>query len=206
MLFSAGDADGAAGDVVAESVALDGCPAFDGASYGDADGLLSDDLLQLDHGVACELAASCALGSLDEHLWTVEAADCAANTANATGTVSFEPAVAPQDCQIDLSLARLPDGSTQVSGTPVFPAQGYDIVRGELSSVSESAGVVDLGAVSCLGSGLPQPTVVDDTDPAPQVVWFYLARWVFGPTTTEYGWSSSNQARVPASGDCPPAR
>ena len=49
IVFQADDADGAMGGVVHEVVKLDGCTIYDGNTYGNGDGLLSDEHLPLSY-------------------------------------------------------------------------------------------------------------------------------------------------------------
>lgn len=86
VVFASGDDDGAAGGVVHEVVKLmDSCVLFDGDTYGDRDGLLSDEGLQITKFMLCHAMARCGLLILREPFILVEATDqCGGNTGTAT--------------------------------------------------------------------------------------------------------------------------
>jgi hypothetical protein len=73
------DDDGAAGDVLREQMFLDSCLLYDGATYGDGDGLLSDESLSLDHTALCRAASLCGVTQWNRPLIRVEARDCGDN-------------------------------------------------------------------------------------------------------------------------------
>lgn len=77
--FETGDEDGAMGGVVHEVVKLEGCALFDGDTFGDRDGRLSDERLGLTRRDLCRMTAACGLGLLDRPMLRVEASDCAGN-------------------------------------------------------------------------------------------------------------------------------
>lgn len=82
------DDDGATGGVVHESMKLSGCTFLDGATYGDGDGLPSDETIELTVGELCRIATLCGFTSLDQPVLSVEATDCGSNVG--TGTRTFE--------------------------------------------------------------------------------------------------------------------
>jgi hypothetical protein len=84
VLFTAADDDGAAGEVMRERLLLSGCLLLDGATYGDADGLLSDESIALSPGMLCEAAARCGWTTLPEPELRVEADDCGGNVGSAS--------------------------------------------------------------------------------------------------------------------------
>ena len=80
------------------------------------------------------------------------------------------------------------------------PAAGrFDLVRGDLANVTESAGAVNLGAVTCVGENLTSALATDGIQPLPDQTFFYLARRDGG----SWGVSSAGNEEVPASGACP---
>jgi len=58
-LFSSDDGDGATGDVVREQVLVDDCVVFDGLIFGDADGLLLDEVVRGDEETLCRMVRLC---------------------------------------------------------------------------------------------------------------------------------------------------
>lgn len=95
------------------------------------------------------------------------------------------------------------------------PALGstYDLVRGDVSSLSHLGGQVDLGTVTCLREGDTTGSIQDDVapdDPSVGSSWFYLLR--DESSSDGYGYSNEYpvdcegtdclEARVPAGGDC----
>ncbi len=85
--FKDGDDDGATGGVVHEVVKLQGCPIYDGSTYGNRDGLLSDETLQLDSVELCRIAAQCGFTELVNPELRVEATDCGGNVGFAGETL-----------------------------------------------------------------------------------------------------------------------
>jgi hypothetical protein len=85
VVFHASDDDGAAGAVLHEVVKLQSepgaayCVIYDGATYGNGDGLLSDETLTVSVGELCRLAAVCGFASLNKPEIRVEAMDCGGN-------------------------------------------------------------------------------------------------------------------------------
>ena len=92
----------------------------------------------------------------------------------------------------------------QIADLTIFEAEAYDVIRGGVENLSAAAGVVDLGPVTCVASGTPATSVEDDGTPAVGSAFFYVVRYIHGPTTSEYGWSSENEPRIPGPGDCVP--
>jgi len=88
--FTATDDDGATGEVLRELAYLDGTLLWDGATFGNGDGLLSDELPQLllDEAILCGTTQ----GLLGNHTLRVEAVDCAGNvgTAEVRFDIAFE--------------------------------------------------------------------------------------------------------------------
>lgn len=83
-IFRAGDDDGASGGVVLERILLQECVLFDGATYGDGDGLLSDELVGVTLDELCAVFDRCGFDVVDQPTVTVEAYDCGGNRGVAT--------------------------------------------------------------------------------------------------------------------------
>jgi hypothetical protein len=79
LAFEATDDDGAAGKIVHERTLLDGCVTHDGRTYGDGDGLLSDETIELTVAELCRIAARCGFTNLHQPEVRVEALDCGGN-------------------------------------------------------------------------------------------------------------------------------
>ena len=202
-LFTAHDNDGASGGVLLEQMFFDDCLVFDGLTYGNGDGLLSDESAVLDHPTLCEAVARCGLSGLDEPVVRVEATDCGNNVGVASRIIPVDPTFFPQVCQVDLSVAKSL-GSAELTWEPVFRAESYDVIRGQLAQIRPAGDSVDLGPVTCLAEDTPGTASSDPEDPGPGSAFFYLVRYHHGLTTSEYGWSSSDEPERPGSGDCVP--
>ncbi len=98
-LFVAGDDDAAAGGVVREEVWLDDCMVYDGATYGNRDGRLSDEVIPAGNEELCRIAAVCGRRIWRDPVVRVRASDCGGNTTigqlTAKGGYSVPPAACP---------------------------------------------------------------------------------------------------------------
>lgn len=85
-------------------------------------------------------------------------------------------------------------------------ATSYDVVRGALPGLSESAARVSLGPVTCLANDLAVPDTAggheDSERPGAGSAFFYLVRFTAAPGAGSYGGSTRHRDRVPASGGC----
>lgn len=134
------------------------------------------------------------------------ATDRSGNSSTASGQVRV-----PHDLRYDVEPVDLVlDGSeaTVVSWSPVFGAEHYDVIRGDLGSVRISGSNVDLGAVVCLAHDTAATTTAgyeDATVPAPGKVFFYAVQFFDGIEESSYGSESVGRARVvrSGSGGCP---
>jgi hypothetical protein len=79
FLFTSDD-DGAAGGVVHERVYVDDCLVYDGFTYGDGDGLLTDEHIEFSTAELCRLDEICNWHELIEPVVRAEADDCGGNT------------------------------------------------------------------------------------------------------------------------------
>lgn len=98
ILFSSGDDDGAAGEVVHEVIKLQGCTLFDGRTYGDRDGLLSDESVQLTQATLCSLFERCGLSVLSQPERRIEALDCGNDVGSDTHTFGGSLTLIPGIC------------------------------------------------------------------------------------------------------------
>ncbi|HEX6852984.1 MAG TPA: hypothetical protein VF139_16430, partial [Candidatus Polarisedimenticolaceae bacterium] len=101
LVFSTSDDDGATGGVVHEKIELDGCSIFDGSTYGDADGLLSDETIALDLGALCRVANACSRSALSAPVLELKATDCGGNVGSAALSLSGRVALKPGVCGRD---------------------------------------------------------------------------------------------------------
>ncbi len=201
QLFTANDDDGASGAVQHEVASWDGCPIFDGASYGDRDGLLSDEVLTVDLRTFCDAIERCGLTGIGSGTTLrIDAYDCAGNETSATRILPLSPALTPRACQVDLRLARA-GAETRLEWEPVFRADSYDVIRGDVSQLRPGADV-DLGPVACLARTSVDSTARDSSLPEPGTAFFYLVRYRRVRTISEYGWSSADLVRDATRGDC----
>lgn len=77
----------------------------------------------------------------------------------------------------------------------------YDLIRGDLSSLSVNGGEIDLGVVTCEADADGSGSISDGSPPPPAgQVWFFLLR--DSDTPGGYGHSSDGEERVAAVGDC----
>jgi len=86
------------------------------------------------------------------------------------------------------------------------PDAVYDVVRGDLSSLSEGPGGVDLGTLTCIEGDSVDTTTTGDADtdtPAPGAGFFYLVRFELGFSVGGYGQGSSTGERSGAGGCTP---
>ena len=97
-LFAASDDDGAAGGPVLEQMFWDGCLLFDGATFGDGDGLLQDEVMTVDRTLLCDAIDRCGLPGMTSPEVSVEVTDCAGNRRSAKRTMAITPEVQPTDC------------------------------------------------------------------------------------------------------------
>ncbi len=135
--FSSSDDDGAGGDVAREQLLLSGCVVLDGSSTGDADGLLSDEKMELSWDDLCVLVESCDLDSLDESGLEIHSTDCAGNTGISRRLLANPPLrVRDTICRrYDIGLNFVTSGSLTWS-TPFPSGTAYSVYRGDVSRLS----------------------------------------------------------------------
>jgi formylglycine-generating enzyme required for sulfatase activity len=82
----------------------------------------------------------------------------------------------------------------------------YDLVRGDLASLSGNASAVDLGPLTCIEDDSDDESSDDFPDTemlAPNTGFFYLVRFQEGPVIGPWGFGSEGRGRAGAGG-CPP--
>jgi len=82
----------------------------------------------------------------------------------------------------------------------------YDVIRGDVSALRASGGLVDLGVVTCIendSTDLTTRGLADAAAPFTGAAFFYLVRQNPPGSGLGYGFSSAHDRRVPASGGCP---
>jgi hypothetical protein len=94
------------------------------------------------------------------------------------------------------------EAGTVLRWGPVSGQAAYDVIRGELASLQEAEGRIDLGPVFCVEDDSADTTTAPDhadtAVPGTGEGFFYLVR-----IAGSYGQSSAGLERVPAAGDCP---
>ena len=103
---------------------------------------------------------------------------------------------------IELAVDESGSGSV-VAWNAVSGAQTYDVIRGDLSNIGETAVVVTLGTVTCMEDNSADVSTVGWEDPAippPGEGFFYLVAY-FDGTSSGYGTESASKPRAPGVGD-----
>ncbi len=166
--FDASDHDGVSGDVIHERVTLDGCLVYDGLVYGDGDGLLSDEKLELSWDGFCQLAETCQFGTLELAALNFEARDCADNLGlNRWRVTTPALPIAITFCrnfEVDVSLRDITNITWEDSAGD---GQGYTVYRGTISSLHAGDYGSEFASVS-------HRTAEDLSIPEPGDGWFYL--------------------------------
>jgi N-acetylneuraminic acid mutarotase len=98
IVFRSADADGAAGEVVHETISLQGCVAYDGATFGNRDGLLRDETIALTGAELCRIARVCGFTELDDPELQVVATDCGGNAGVASTRIHGRMSLGPRYC------------------------------------------------------------------------------------------------------------
>jgi len=96
-------------------------------------------------------------------------------------------------------------GARSVLRWGMVPGAAYDVIRGDIRSITQQAGYVDLGSVICLANDTTDTdtaTLPDDLDPAGSQIFFYLIRPVVGGVHGNYTVSTNDKIGSPSSGDC----
>ena len=96
--LSSADDDGAAGGVVHERLFLGECLLYDGATWGDLDGLLHDETIRLDDATLCRAKALCGRDTWTDPTITADATDCGGNVGSAATRLRGTLKVKPERC------------------------------------------------------------------------------------------------------------
>jgi hypothetical protein len=198
VVFTATDDDDADGSVVHEIIKLKGCVIYDGNEYGDRDGLLSDEEVTLNEDELCRIAEECPFTSLVNPRLTVKAFDCAGNMGSDSRTFTGSLALLPGLCASIPIRISSPEATT-ASWDVQAGAVHYDVVRGNLESLSVEGDEVNLGSVVCVESSSPDASTVGDEDstlPEPGKVFFFLVQSYDGQVESAWGRDSEGRDRV----------
>jgi hypothetical protein len=93
--------------------------------------------------------------------------------------------------------------STVTSWEPVYWAQHFDVIRGDLAQLRADGSNFDLGSVVCLGANVTTSDTAgsDDTGvPEPGHAFFYLVQFFDGSKESGYGEHTAHKARVMGAG------
>ena len=124
-----------------------------------------------------------------------EAASCR-NPASTVGGPFFVPG-------LELEVAE--PSPTVVRWNFLGSGNTYDVIRGSVSALHATGGLVDLGVVTCIendSTDLTTRGLADAAVPVPGAALFYLVRQNPPGSGLGYGFSSAHDTRRPASGDC----
>jgi ELWxxDGT repeat protein len=179
----------------------------DEADNGDDDGNTVDDIRDDDLGAPDDhfrLRAE-RQGGGDGRIYTVvyTATDGSGNMASAIGLVTVPH---DQDGVVDPIRLAVDENSygSVLSWGDVSGAPTYDVIRGDLSSLSETSAIINLGTVTCVMDNAIDPTTAGREDAAIPAVgegFFYLVAYNDG-TSSGYGTESAEKPRTPGAGDC----
>jgi len=84
LFLAISDDDGSEGGVLVERLYLEDCLIYDGTTYGDGDGLLTDENLEFSVQELCRLNEMCGWGDLIQPVLRAEAEDCGGNVGTDT--------------------------------------------------------------------------------------------------------------------------
>jgi hypothetical protein len=111
------------GAIQHEVIMIDGCPAYDGNTYGNGDGLLSDEELEISPAELCRIATECGFERLRYPEIRVEVTDCGGSVASDTMTLQINVAVTDTDGDgIGDACDPCTDTDGDGFGNPGFPA------------------------------------------------------------------------------------
>jgi len=85
------------GAIEHEVVLMDGCPVYDGNTYGNGDGLLSDEELEISREELCRIVTECGFERLHNPEIRVEVTDCGGSVASDTMTLRVNAIVMDTD-------------------------------------------------------------------------------------------------------------
>jgi hypothetical protein len=87
----------------------------------------------------------------------------------------------------------------------LVPGALYDVIRGDVGSVTQMTSTFNLGPVTCLANDIPDTdtaAVADATNPPLGKAYFYMVRSVISGVAGQYSVSTNGKRGVPASGGC----
>ena len=96
--FNTSDEDNATGGVVHELIKLNNCTIYDGLSYGNGDGLLSDESVWINQTELCRISDICGFTVLNQPVIRIEASDCGGNIGFVSHKLNGSMALRPGVC------------------------------------------------------------------------------------------------------------
>lgn len=75
------------------------CPLYDGLTYGDRDGILTDEVVEITQGGLCQVMEACGFTSLNQPAIRVEATDCGGQVGTATRRLRGAMTLLPGACE-----------------------------------------------------------------------------------------------------------
>jgi hypothetical protein len=131
-----------------------------------------------------------------------EASDAAGNVVRRAAHVVVPHDQGAGSPPLDIRIRQSANATivTWTAGTETLP---HDVIRGSIRNLRESGGVIDLGSVVCIASGVSSANAVavDSSIPPPGASYFYLVDSNDG-VSRSWGSGSREQTRAPAWGSC----
>jgi hypothetical protein len=122
--------------------------------------------------------------------------------------LDFGPELFLLDGRVLPSIVLSGPAPTRVDARAESGAMRFDFLRGDVSNLDQSGGVVDLGPVVCLEDDSPDRFGIgneDHEDPLPGRAFFYLYRAAFGTKEPgSWGRSTDGGEREAGAGSCDP--
>jgi len=175
-----------------------------GGSDGTTDDDIQDAMIGTDDRSFSVRAERSGNGSGRNYLVTYSATDAGGQTSSASATVSVplnrSGGIDPVSVSVDEN-----NHGTFLTWDPVPEALSYNVVRGSIAGVSETATSFDLGPVVCLEARSQNTTTFSKPDaerPPEGGAFFYLVAYDAG-YWSGYGAESASKPRVPSTGACP---
>ncbi|HMC82246.1 MAG TPA: HYR domain-containing protein, partial [Candidatus Polarisedimenticolia bacterium] len=142
------------------------------------------------------------LGTGQGRIYQVEytATDGSGNVTTATASAFVPHDQGGVDEPLNLSVGENAFGAL-LSWNSVNGAHSYSLIRGKTANVLEAPEFINLGAVTCLGSGTLNTNATDNSTPAVGEVFFYAVAYDDGQNSS-YGTVSAHKPRVTALDGC----